>query len=77
MNNFICKVSLFINMKIAINVLMVQFVQQQIYLLRILMAQNQNCYFHSYFLSTFSNINFRSQFGANADPLRITLLFMY
>ena len=26
---------------------------------------------------TFSNINFRSQFGANADPLRITQLLMY
>ena len=25
----------------------------------------------------FSNINFRSQFGASADPLRITQLFMY
>ena len=31
----------------------------------------------SYFLNTFSNINFRNQFGANAEPLRITQLFMY
>ena len=30
-----------------------------------------------YFLSTFSNINFRSQFGASAEPLRIKQLLRY
>ena len=76
-NDIIGNVSFLIDIRLAINIQMIQPLKQQIHLDGIFVALNQNCYFHSYFLNTFPNTNFLNQFGANADPMRITQLLIY